>query len=54
MKTIKNLMFVAFAATSIIACQKEMAVENNDYAPAGELVYFSATVNNAETQTASD
>ena len=52
MKTTKNLLFVAFAATSIIACQKEMAVENNDYAPAGEVVTFSGSVDNAETKTA--
>ena len=52
MKTTKNLLFVAFAATSIIACQKEMAVENNGFAPTGEVVTFSGSVDNAETKTA--
>ena len=52
MKTIKNLLFVAFAATSIIACQKEMVEINNDVTPTGEIVTFSASVDNAETKTA--
>ena len=52
MKTMKNLLFVAFAATSIIACQKEMVEINNDITPTGEIVTFSASVDNAETKTA--
>ena len=50
MKTIKNFMLVAFAATSIIACQKEEA-NQNDIAPKGEVVTFTATVADAETKT---
>lgn len=51
MKTIKNFMLVAFAATSIVACQKEEA-QNNDFAPKGEVVTFTGSVNSAETKTA--
>lgn len=51
MKTIKNFMLVAFAATSIVACQKEEA-QNNDLAPKGEVVTFTGSVNIAETKTA--
>lgn len=51
MKTIKNFMLVAFAATSILACQKEEA-QNNDLAPKGEVVTFTGSVNSAETKTA--
>ena len=51
MKTIKNFMLVAFAATSIVACQKEEA-QNNDLAPKGEVVTFTGSVNSAETKTA--
>lgn len=51
MKTIKNFMLVAFAATSIVACQKEEA-QNNDLAPKGEVVTFTGSVNCTETKTA--
>lgn len=51
MKTIKNFILVAFAATSIVACQKEEA-QNNDLAPKGEVVTFTGSVNIAETKTA--
>lgn len=51
MKTIKNFMLVAFAATSIVACQKEEA-NNTDFAPKGEVVTFTGSVNSAETKTA--
>ena len=51
MKTIKNFMLVAFAATSIIACQKEEA-NQNDIAPKGEVVTFTGSVNSTETKTA--
>lgn len=51
MKTIKNFMLVAFAATSIVACQKE-ETQNNDLAPKGEVVTFIGSVNSAETKTA--
>ena len=51
MKTIKNLMLVAFAATSIVACQKEEA-NHNDIASKGEVVTFTGNVNGAETKTA--
>ena len=52
MKTMKNLLFVALAATSLVACQKEMVEINNDVTPTGEIVTFSASVDNAETKTA--
>ena len=53
MKTIKTFMLVAFAATSIVACQKEMASQNeNDFAPKGDVVTFTGSVNSAETKTA--
>ena len=51
MKTIKNLILVAFAATSIVACQKEMA-DKNDFAPKGEIVTFSGSVASTQTKTA--
>lgn len=51
MKTIKNFMLVAFAATSIVACQKEEA-NHNDIAPKGEVVTFTGSVNSTETKTA--
>ena len=50
MKTIKNLMLVAFAATAVVACQKEMA-DNNDFTSAGNVVTFSGSVKEAETTT---
>ena len=49
MKTIKNFMLVAFAATAVVACQKEMA-DNNDFTSAHS--YFSLCFN--ETQRLSD
>ena len=51
MKTIKNLFLVAFAATSIVACQKEEA-NQNDIAPKGEVVTFTGSVSSTETKTA--
>ena len=51
MKTMKNLLFVAFAATTIIACQKEME-DNRLNASTGEIVTFTAYVDNADTKTA--
>ena len=53
MKTIKNLLFVAFAAMTVAACQKELA-DNSAMNPKGNLVPFSATVNNSyvEAKTA--
>ena len=51
MKTIKYFMLVALAATSIVACQKEEA-NQNDFAPKGEMVTFTGSVNSAETKTA--
>ena len=50
MKTIKNFMLVAFAATAILACQKEEA-NQNDIAPQGEVVTFTGSVDKAETKT---
>ena len=51
MKTINKFILVAFAATSIVACQKEEA-NQNDIAPKGEMVTFTGSVNIAETKTA--
>lgn len=51
MKTIKNFMLVAFAATSIVACQKEEA-NQNDIAPKGEVVTFTGSLDQAQTKTA--
>ena len=51
MKTINRFILVAFAATSIVACQKEEA-DQNDVAPKGEVVTFTGSVNVAETKTA--
>ena len=42
MKTIKNLLFVAFAATSIIACQKEIVGDNQNDSTPKTLVTFTA------------
>lgn len=50
MKTIKNFILVAFAATSIVACVKEEA-NNTDFAPKGEVVTFTGSVNSALTKT---
>ena len=46
-------MLVAFAATSIVACQKEEANHiDNDVASKGDIVTFTGNVNSAETKTA--
>ena len=50
MKTIKNLMFVACAATTICACQKEF-VNDLDNTTAGTVVTFSGNVDDAVTKT---
>lgn len=50
MKTIKNLLFVAFAAIAITACQKEFA-DNSALSPTGNLVSFSATVGDTDVET---
>ena len=50
MKTLKNFMFVAFAATSILACQKEM-VDLNDTPVSGEMVSFVGHVDDSQTKT---
>ena len=47
----KNLLFVAFAAIAITACQKEMD-DNRVNASTGEIVTFTASVDNALTKTA--
>ena len=51
MKTMKNLFFVAFAAIAISACQKEID-DNRANASTGEIVTFTASVDNALTKTA--
>ena len=51
MKTMKNLLFVAFAAIAISACQKEID-DNRANASTGEIVTFTASVDNALTKTA--
>lgn len=50
MKTIKNLLFVAFAAMTIAACQKEFA-DNSAVSPTGNLVSFSAAVGDTDVET---
>ena len=46
-------MLVAFAATSIVACQKEEANHiDNDVASKSDIVTFTGNVNSAETKTA--
>ena len=51
MKTIKTIMLVAFAATAILACQKEMADPNNN-ALKGEVVTFRGSIESPMTKTA--
>ena len=51
MKTIKNLLFVAFAATSIIACQKELVDDTQNDSTPKTLVTFTATTDDVETKT---
>ena len=51
MKTIKNLLFVAFAATSIIACQKELVDGTQNDSTPKTLVTFTATTDDVETKT---
>ena len=50
MKTMKNLLFVAFAAMTISACQKEME-DNRLNAATGEIVTFTASVGDTDTKT---
>ena len=52
MKTMKNLLFVAFAVTTIIACQKEQQVDGtqNEAAPKS-LVTFTAVTDDVDTKT---
>lgn len=50
MKTIKNLMFVACAATTICACQKEF-INDTDNNSADKVVTFSGNVDDAVTKT---
>ena len=52
MKTIKKLLFVAFAAMTISACQEELENPNGGVQEAGELVAFTAGIDNAHTKTA--
>ena len=52
MKTIKKLLFVAFAAMTISACQEELENPNAGVQEAGELVAFTAGIDNAQTKTA--
>ena len=47
----KNLLFVAFAATSIIACQKEMVGDNQNDSTPKTLVTFTATTDDVDTKT---
>lgn len=53
MKTIKNLLFVAFAAISITACQKELADSNasNESQNRGPVVTFTGSLDEVETKT---
>lgn len=51
MKTIKNLLFVAFAATSIIACQKELVDGTQNDSTPKTLVTFTATTDDVDTKT---
>ena len=53
MKTIKNLLFVAFAAISITACQKELADSNanNGSQNRGPVVTFTGSLDEVETKT---
>lgn len=53
MKTIKNLLFVAFAAISITACQKELADPNanNGSQNRGPVVTFTGSLDEVETKT---
>lgn len=57
MKTMKNLLFVAFAAISISACQKELADPNADAdtnpgaQPEGNFVTFTGSLDQVDTKT---
>ena len=53
MKTIKNLLFVAFAAISITACQKELADSNanNGSQNGGPVITFTGSLDEVETKT---
>lgn len=53
MKTMKNLLFVAFAAISITACQKELADPNanNGSQNGGPVVTFTGSLDEVETKT---
>lgn len=53
MKTIKNLLFVAFAAISITACQKELADSNasDESQNRGPVVTFTGSLDEVETKT---
>ena len=52
MKTMKNLLFVAFAATTIIGCQKEHLVnETQNEAVSKSLVTFTGVTDDVDTKT---
>ena len=51
MKTIKNLLFVAFAAMAIAACQKELANPEGGIQNSGQVVNFTGTMSDIQTKT---
>lgn len=51
MKTIKNLLFVAFAAMTIAACQKEFENPEGGVKNSGKVVNFTASMDDAQTKT---
>ena len=51
MKTIKNLLFVAFAAMTIAACQKEFENPEGGMKNSGKVVNFTGTMGDVHTKT---
>lgn len=51
MKTIKNLLFVAFAAMTIAACQKEFENPEGGVKNSGKVVTFTGSLDQVDTKT---
>ena len=51
MKTMKNLLFVAFAAITLASCVKEMDTQIGEKQKPGKMVTFTATLGSLNTKT---
>ena len=51
MKTIRTILFVAFAAMTLAACVKELDTQNGEKQKPGKMVTFTATLGSLNTKT---